>query len=67
VKSVQKWDQNVSICVCAYPVVRWVAAATLYINKYGMKHFKSIGHPVTMSFEPGENWKWCYVDGALIA
>jgi len=48
-------------------VVRWVAAATLYINKYGMKHFKSIGHPVTMSFEPGENWKWCYVDGALIA
>ena len=32
-----------------------------------MKHFKSIGHPVTMSFEPGENWKWCYVDEGLIA
>jgi hypothetical protein len=28
----------------------------------GTKHFKASGHPVIKSFEPAENWKWCYVD-----
>jgi hypothetical protein len=32
------------------------------INKHGTKHFRATGHPIIMSFEPGENWKWCYVD-----
>ena len=31
-------------------------------NKHGTKHFKSTGHPIIKSFEPGEDWKWCYVD-----
>ena len=31
-------------------------------NKHGTKHFKDTGHPVIKSFEPGENWEWCYVD-----
>jgi uncharacterized UBP type Zn finger protein len=31
-------------------------------NKHGTKHFKSTGHPIIRSFEPGEGWKWCYVD-----
>jgi uncharacterized UBP type Zn finger protein len=31
-------------------------------NKHGTKHFKETSHPVIKSFEPGENWKWCYVD-----
>ena len=26
------------------------------------KHFKSTGHPIIKSFEPGEEWMWCYVD-----
>ena len=24
------------------------------------------GHPVVRSFEPGEDWKWCYVDELMI-
>ncbi|MFL6356076.1 MAG: hypothetical protein ACJ708_04135 [Nitrososphaeraceae archaeon] len=28
----------------------------------GAKHFKATAHPIIKSFEPGENWKWCYVD-----
>jgi hypothetical protein len=32
------------------------------INKHGSKHFLSSGHPVIRSYEPGENWKWCFVD-----
>ena len=31
-------------------------------NKHGTKHFKATDHPIIKSFEPGENWKWCYVD-----
>jgi len=32
------------------------------INKHGTEHFHSTGHPVIKSYEPGENWKWCFVD-----
>ena len=31
-------------------------------NKHGTKHFKATSHPVIKSFEPEEDWKWCYVD-----
>ncbi len=32
------------------------------VHKHGTKHFKDTGHPIMKSFEPGESWKWCYVD-----
>jgi hypothetical protein len=31
-------------------------------NKHATKHFHATGHPVIKSFEPGEDWGWCYVD-----
>ena len=31
-------------------------------NKHATKHFRSSGHPVMRTIEPGENWMWCYVD-----
>ena len=31
-------------------------------NKHATKHFRTVGHPVVRSLEPGERWKWCYVD-----
>lgn len=31
-------------------------------NKHATKHFHSTTHPVMRSFEPGEDWGWCYVD-----
>ena len=31
-------------------------------NKHARKHFHATGHPIIKSFEPGENWMWCYVD-----
>lgn len=31
-------------------------------NKHATKHFKDTSHPVVRSFEPGESWRWCYVD-----
>ncbi|MGL4832730.1 MAG: UBP-type zinc finger domain-containing protein, partial [Propionibacteriaceae bacterium] len=28
-------------------------------------HFAQTGHPVMRSFEPGEDWRWCYIDAIL--
>lgn len=30
------------------------------------KHFRSTKHAVMRSFEPGEDWGWCYVDELMI-
>ena len=32
---------------------------------HASKHFAATGHPVMRSIEPGENWRWCYVDDLL--
>ncbi|MFD7920141.1 UBP-type zinc finger domain-containing protein [Streptomyces sp. NPDC059740] len=29
-------------------------------------HFQETGHPVMRSLEPGESWRWCYVDARLV-
>ena len=31
-------------------------------NKHATKHFQQVGHPIIKSFEPGEEWLWCYRD-----
>ena len=31
-------------------------------NRHATKHFHASKHPVMQSFQPGEDWKWCYVD-----
>ncbi len=31
-------------------------------NKHATKHYYATGHPIVQSFEPGEDWRWCYVD-----
>ena len=31
-------------------------------NKHATRHFRDSGHPIVRSFEPGEEWGWCYVD-----
>ena len=31
-------------------------------NTHATKHYQTAGHPVMQSFEPGEDWKWCFVD-----
>jgi uncharacterized UBP type Zn finger protein len=35
-------------------------------NRHATKHFQGTEHPLITSFEPGEDWIWCYVDNALI-
>ena len=31
-------------------------------NKHATKHFHNTTHPIIKSFEPGENWGYCYAD-----
>jgi hypothetical protein len=34
-------------------------------RKHATAHAGTTGHPVVRSFEPGEHWRWCYVDDEL--
>ena len=29
---------------------------------HATKHFHAVRHPIMRSFEPGEDWGWCFVD-----
>lgn len=31
-------------------------------NKHASRHAAATGHPIIASYEPDENWLWCYVD-----
>ena len=34
-------------------------------NKHATKHFNSTQHPVIRSFEPEDDWGYCYVDDVM--
>lgn len=35
-------------------------------NTHARKHFQHAAHPIIRSFEPGERWRWCYVDRTFL-
>lgn len=35
-------------------------------NTHATKHFHGTGHPVIQSAQPGEDWRWCYVDNIIV-
>jgi uncharacterized UBP type Zn finger protein len=35
-------------------------------NKHATKHFHRSKHAIMQSVEPGENWRWCYVDEIML-
>ncbi len=36
------------------------------IHKHSTKHFHKTNHPIIRSFEPGEDWRWCFIDKAEV-
>ena len=34
-------------------------------NQHASKHYHATGHPIIRSFEPGEEWYWCFADEAF--
>lgn len=35
-------------------------------GRHATGHFHDTGHPVMRSFQPGETWRWCFVDEAAV-
>ena len=35
-------------------------------NKHATKHYHASGHPIVQSFQPGEDWRWCYLDQTFV-
>jgi uncharacterized UBP type Zn finger protein len=34
-------------------------------NTHATKHYHATKHPVMRSAQPGEDWRWCYVDEVM--
>jgi hypothetical protein len=35
-------------------------------NRHARKHAHVSAHPIVQSFEPGEDWRWCYADETFV-
>ena len=35
-------------------------------NKHATKHFHQTHHAIVQSAQPGETWRWCYMDQAYL-
>lgn len=35
-------------------------------QRHASKHFAEDQHPVMQSFQPGEDWRWCFVDEQIV-
>jgi len=35
-------------------------------HRHASAHHGATGHPVMRSFEPGEQWRWCYDDQRIV-
>ncbi|MBA9005170.1 MULTISPECIES: ubiquitin carboxyl-terminal hydrolase 14 [Thermomonospora] len=35
-------------------------------RRHASGHFAGTGHPVIRSFQPGETWRWCFVDELIV-
>lgn len=35
-------------------------------NRHATAHYHETSHPVIASYEPGEKWRWCYVDEVML-
>lgn len=32
------------------------------VGRHATRHFQATQHPIMQSFQPGEDWRWCYID-----
>jgi len=35
-------------------------------NRHATAHFTGTAHPIVSSYEPGEDWWWCYADQVVV-
>jgi uncharacterized UBP type Zn finger protein len=34
--------------------------------RHATGHYQKEGHPIVRSFEPGEDWRWCFADELIV-
>ena len=56
-----RWVQLRKCLVCGH-----VGCCDSSPNKHATGHFHATGPPLVESFEPGESWRWCYVDQTYV-
>lgn len=56
----QEWVHLRKCVVCGH-----VGCCDSSIGKHATKHAQATGHPVIRSHEPGEEWRFCYVDESM--
>ncbi len=57
----QHWVQLRMCEVCGH-----VGCCDSSMGKHATAHFQKTKHAIMKSFEPGENWEWCYEDSAMV-
>ena len=35
-------------------------------NRHASQHAREAAHPIVRSFEPDEDWVWCFVDRVIV-
>lgn len=35
-------------------------------GRHATAHYHESGHPIVKSLEPGESWRWCYIDQLFV-
>jgi tellurite resistance protein TerC len=60
-QSGERWVQLRMCLACGH-----VGCCDSSKNKHATAHFQASGHPIMRTIEPGESWKWCYVDRMMV-
>ena len=56
------WWVHLRLCVhCGH-----VGCCDSSPNRHATAHNRKTGHPLVRSYEPGEDWWWCYVDDRFV-
>lgn len=58
-------DQWLHLRICL--TCGYVGCCDLAKNHHMRTHYEQTGHPLIQSFEPSEDWIWCYEDEAVLA
>lgn len=60
---VQEGTRTVHVRICL--TCGNVGCCDSSVGRHAERHFQLAHHPVMRSFEPGEAWRWCYLDEQL--
>ncbi|NOK62323.1 MAG: hypothetical protein GFH25_541226n62 [Chloroflexi bacterium AL-N10] len=57
----EKWVHLRMCLICGH-----VGCCDSSKHKHAAAHFHETEHPIVQSIEPGEDWRWCYIDKTFI-